>query len=134
MAEQLSIEELQARLAAAEAEKADAQARASALEAEKEAIAAEKEKLEADYRSVAAEREQFATLAEKAAAEKAEKAPLSFKTEDGEVYEFTCPTFTWDDGRVIDPKKLVKDNPDEFATICGHLIQRNSGIIRRKEA
>lgn len=124
---ELTIEQLQERLAAAEAEKAK-------LAARNEELTELTEKAEAEKAELAARNEKLASLAQKAEVEKAEKAPLAFTTEDGTVYEFTCPTFTWDDGRIIDPKKLAKEKPEELAEIAGHLINRNSGIIRRKEA
>ena len=121
--EELTIEQLQARLAAAEAEKDAAKSEAEKLKAENDIIHADNLKLSAAVNAVEEE--------------KAKTAPVSFEEEDGYKYEFTCPTFTWSDGRVINVRAMAnsKDEKEqeEFATMCAHLIQRNSGIIRRKE-
>lgn len=128
--EGLTLEQLQARLATAEAEKAEAQAKASALQAEKDAAKAEAEKLATDNRKLTA-------VVDAIEEEKAKTAPVSFEVEDDGAYEFTCPAFTWDDGSVINVRELAnsKDEKDQekYATICAHLVARESGIIRRKE-
>lgn len=128
--EGLTLEQLQARLATAEAEKAEAQAKASALEAEKEATKAERDQLAADNKKLSA-------VVDAAQEEKAKTAPVEFEVEDDGKYEFTCPTFTWDDGSVINVRELANSknekDQEKYATICAHLVARESGIIRRKE-
>ena len=55
------------------------------------------------------------------------------------TYQFTCPTFTWDDNRIIDVRELVAEaeSADEKVSqkaqvIIAQLLQRNSGILARK--
>jgi hypothetical protein len=128
--EELTIEQLRARLATVESEKADAQAKASAALAEKDAVKAEAEKLHAENKKLSA-------VVDAVEEEKAKTAPVSFDVEDDGTYEFTCPTFTWDDGSVINVRELanskVEKDQDKYATICAHLVARESGIVRRKE-
>lgn len=146
------LAEAEAKAAVLASEKAEAQAKASALAAEKDAAKADAEKLKNDYITVASEREKALDLfykadkerhelAERVAAVDAEaraKAPVEFETEDGSKYEFTCPTFTWDDGIVYNVRKLEEEAAkdakaaEKYASICAQLIVRESGIIRKK--
>jgi chromosome segregation ATPase len=141
--EELTLEQLQARLATAETEKAQAIAEKTAAEQRAEDAQAEKTALERanDKLSEAHEelQQSHAELEEKlSAAEKeaAKNEPVSFETEDGE-YEFTCPKFTWDDNKVYNVRELANDESQKgqefYAEICAKLVQRNSGIISRKE-
>jgi hypothetical protein len=70
----------------------------------------------------------------------------SFEVEDddandveGGEYQFTCPTFTWDDNSVINVRELVaeasgKDKAAEKAQgIMAALVARKSGIVLKKE-
>lgn len=125
MSKEKTLEELQAELAALAADKAAAEARAKAAEAK----AGDLEKKLSDVETAAAE-------------VKAKTAPVEFKVKDGKqkgTYVFTCPTFTWDDGRVYNVRQLAEDSKKDekvaelYATICAHLVQRESGVIRRKE-
>jgi len=59
---------------------------------------------------------------------------------EGGEYQFTCPTFTWDDGKVIDVHKLMAmaESKEEKVSgpagaIMGELVRRKSGIVKRKE-
>lgn len=63
---------------------------------------------------------------------------------DGDIeagdYQFTAPTFTWDDGSVVNVRELMADaeSSDEKVSsaaqvIIAKLLQRKSGILRRKE-
>lgn len=138
--EELTIEQLRARLATAEAEKAEALAKASAAEAEKDAVKAVAEKVSAEADEILAENKKLSAVVSAAQEEKAKTAPVEFEVEEGEAagkYEFTCPTFTWDDGSVIKVRELANSksekDQEKYATICAHLVQRGSGIIRRKE-
>lgn len=128
--EELTLEQLRARLATAESEKAAAQAKASALEAEKDAIKATAEQLAVDN-------EKLSSVVTAAQEEKAKTAPVEFEVEEDGKYEFTCPTFTWDDGSVVNVRELANSknekDQEKYATICAHLVARESGIIRRKE-
>jgi hypothetical protein len=64
--------------------------------------------------------------------------------EDNEIeagdYQFTAPTFTWDDGSVIKVTDLVanlssKDKKvfEKAEFIVASLLQRKSGLLKRKE-
>jgi hypothetical protein len=154
---QKTNEELLAELALLQSDKEASDKRAA--EAETAKIAAEekaaKAQAEADniastLEAVKAVNEELSSKVEAAAEEAAKSAPVSFETDDAE-YEFTCPSFTWDDGRVInvreqhneyrriqkleedDVSKSEKEFAEEWEAICGHLVNRGSGIIRRKE-
>ena len=158
--EELTLEQLQARLAAAESGKAEAEAKASALQAGKSAaeakaeqLAADKEEAEMEVSKLKTSRENMREYADKIEAENAElsavvnaakaeakkTAPVEFETEDGDTYEFTCPTFTWDDSSVINVRELEAEAErnekaaEKYATICANLVARESGIIRKKE-
>jgi hypothetical protein len=55
------------------------------------------------------------------------------------TYQFTCPTFTWDDGRIVDVRELVAEAESaeekvsqKAQVIIAQLLQRNSGILARK--
>jgi hypothetical protein len=85
------------------------------------------------------------TLKTSIAAELKKNSPVSFEIEEdvendieGGTYEFTCPTFTWDDNSVINVRELSasKDEKDKkkYEEICAELVYRKSGIVRRKEA
>lgn len=109
----------------AEETKEELQARLATLEAENKKLVSEKKK-----------------LLKEALAEAAKTAPVSFEVEgDAEnesgEYEFTAPTFTWDDNTVIDVRELANStnskDKEKFASICAELVHRKSGIVRRKE-
>jgi hypothetical protein len=58
---------------------------------------------------------------------------------EGGEYEFTAPTFTWDDGSVINVKELVEGSQSKDAKlaqkaneILAALVTRKSGLIRLK--
>jgi hypothetical protein len=58
---------------------------------------------------------------------------------EGGEYEFTAPTFTWDDGSVINVKELVEGSKSKDAKlaqkaneILAALVLRKSGLIRLK--
>jgi hypothetical protein len=150
--EELTLEQLQARLAAAESEKAEALAKASAAEAQKNAAEAKASDAEAKASDLAAEKKSAQLALDDAAAEiqtlksakkelekaaKADSLP-TFEADDDE-YEFTCPTLTWDDNSVIDVRKLAAEAEEDevaaekFADICGKLVHRGSGIVRKVE-
>lgn len=55
-------------------------------------------------------------------------------------YEFTAPTFTWDDNTVINVHELMVDAESanekvalKASAIISSLVARNSGIVKRKE-
>lgn len=55
-------------------------------------------------------------------------------------YEWTAPLFTWDDGNVIDVRELMADAASDeekvsqkATVIIAKLLQRKSGLLRRKE-
>ncbi len=59
---------------------------------------------------------------------------------EGGDYQFTCPTFQWDDGKVIDVRKLMaeaesddKKAAEKASAIMSELVARKSGIVKRKE-
>ncbi len=59
---------------------------------------------------------------------------------DGGTYEFTCPTFTWDDNSIINVRELSAESEskdkkvaEKANAIIAGLVQRKSGIVRRKE-
>jgi hypothetical protein len=59
---------------------------------------------------------------------------------EGGTYQFTCPTFHWDDNRIIDVRELMAETESKdkkvaeaAQAILGHLVARKSGIIARKE-
>lgn len=106
------------------------------LEEKHEKQVAKTKKLEADN----------ATLSEKVKEAKKEELPTFDVDEDkendieGGTYQFTCPTFHWDDNSIVDVRKLVADSESDDAkvaekaqAILGHLVARKSGIIARKE-
>lgn len=165
-----TLEQLQAKLAAltsqkeaAEQKAAEAEAKVTLLAEEKDAVVAEKKKLEEDLDTVSEEKELLAEENQKLSsevkavnAEAAKNAPVSFEVEDDEEkgidggdYEFTCPTFTWDDGSVVnvrerfaklrvlaEQKSLTKEEKEfvhQLQTMCAELVKRQSGIVRRKE-
>lgn len=141
--EGLTLEQLQARLATAEAEKAAAESKAAAAIAEKEAAKAQADKLAAenseilmDAQKLAEENRKLSAVVDAVEEEKAKTAPVEFDLAD-ETYEFTCPTFTWDDGRVINVRAMANSEKESdqvaLAEMCQELVKRNSGIIRRKE-
>lgn len=77
----------------------------------------------------------------KALEKKAKKErPVTFEIEESDdkngEYEFTAPTLTWDDNNVYDIRKLSESNEKAdtqlFDEICAKLVQRNSGLVRRK--
>jgi hypothetical protein len=60
---------------------------------------------------------------------------------EGGEYQFTCPTFTWDDGSVIQVSELwaqasskKQKEADKAQEILAELVKRKSGILKRKEA
>lgn len=131
--EDLTMEQLQARLAAVEAEKTEALEKVASLEADKKSADAAVKKLKAENADAKAK-------AKAAEAEAKKAAPVSFDVEEdgGDVkYEFTAPKLTWDDGSVVDVRALSEsdDKKDQelYAEICAKLVQRGSGLVRRKE-
>jgi hypothetical protein len=59
---------------------------------------------------------------------------------EGGTYQFTCPTFHWDDNSIINVRELMADTEskdkkvaEKAQAILGHLVARKSGIIKRKE-
>lgn len=126
--ESLTMEEMQARLASLEADKKELQ---DALE-----------KSSTENKKLSTANKQLAKAA-KAEAEK--KAPPSIEVEgSGDIesgtYVFTAPSFTWDDGKVINTRQLVADAQSENEkvsqranSIIADLLARQSGILRRKE-
>lgn len=81
----------------------------------------------------------------KSAKKEAQELPSFDVDEAGENYEageyqFTCPTFTWDDNRIINVHDLVaeaegKDEKiaEKAQAIISSLVARQSGIVKRKE-
>jgi hypothetical protein len=81
--------------------------------------------------------------AENAALKKASPLLLpSFEVDDdaandieGGVYQFTAPALTWDDGLVIDVRKLAASEEKKyqalFAEICAKLVQQKSGLLKK---
>lgn len=60
---------------------------------------------------------------------------------EGGEYDFTCPTFTHDDGSVIDVRELMvgfnsKDRKvaEKAQAIVANLVKIKSGIVQRKES
>ena len=60
---------------------------------------------------------------------------------EGGTYQFTAPTFTWDDGSVINVRELVEgaESADKKVAakaqeILAALVARKSGLIRKEEA
>ena len=119
------------------------QARLASLEKEKSELQAAKDALEVDK---AAADEKVADLSAKLKEEVEKDAPLSFEisednedldVKEGDVFEFTAPTCTWDDNSIVNFRELAasKETKDQerYALICASLVQRKSGLIRRKE-
>lgn len=59
---------------------------------------------------------------------------------EGGEYQFTCPTFHWDDNSIIKVRDLMADTEskdkkvaEKALAILGHLVARKSGIVKRKE-
>jgi hypothetical protein len=82
-----------------------------------------------------------AKLKEVEAKEKKQR-PVSFVVDEepgvkGGEYEFTAPALTWDDNQVYNIRALAesKDEAEQqlFDEICAKLVQRSSGLVRRKE-
>lgn len=137
------------------------EARLSSLQNENDGLKSKNEALESDKAS--AEEQAIALQTAKAASDAALKeaqaqlksevektSPLSFTidgmseedletlgVENGDVFEFTAPTCTWDDNSIVNFRELAasdeKKDRELYALICAKLVQRNSGLIRRKE-
>lgn len=96
----------------------------------------EAEKAESAEKQAELEKQLKASKAEVKAKKDAEK-PVTFTIEgknkkENKEYEFTCPSFTWDDGTVYNVRDLEKNDPELFDVICAKLVQRKSGVIALK--
>jgi len=106
------------------------------------------QKLSAEEQAAAMEKLLKENADLKAAAKQTTKEVLpSFDVEDDEEneieggeYQFTCQTFTWDDGSVIKVRELIADSEskdkkvaEKAQAILGGLVLRKSGIVKRKE-
>lgn len=134
--EELTIEQLQARLAAAESAKAEAEVAKAEAEAKASFANAEKDAAKAYAEKLSDENKKLSAVVSAADEEKAKTAPVEFEYGD-DTYQFTCPTFTWEDGSVVNVRAMAnsQDEKDQvaFAKMCKKLVEIESGIIRRKE-
>jgi len=134
---------MQARLASLESENAGLKSKNETLEADK---AAAEEQASAIQAAKAASDAALAEAQAQLKAEVEKGSPLSFTIEEdseeldvkaGDEFEFTAPTCTWDDNSIVNFRELAasKEKKDQelYAEICAHLVQRKSGLIRRKE-
>lgn len=132
--EVLTNEELQARLATLESDKKALEEKAEALENEKAASEEKLAKLKSENDKLQAINKEIVS-----------PNSVTFEVEEDEddadsepgTYEFTAPLLTWDDASIIDIKALSesKEKADQqlYAEICATLVQRKSGLVRRKE-
>lgn len=108
-------------------------------EAENESLKASKVKQDAELKSLKAALKEKASKTEKVGLPVIDvDEDLEAEVEGGE-YEFTSPSFTWDDNSVVNVSELVaavngKDSKlkHKAEVIIASLLQRKSGILVRK--
>jgi hypothetical protein len=105
------------------------------------------EKLVADKASLENTNKQLATENSKLSITKGKDELPSFEVDEDEdndieggTYQFTSPTFTWDDGIVINVRTLAEETQsndkkvaEKALAILAKLVAIKSGIVTRKE-